>query len=302
MNFFARYAIWCTVASISVLCGCASNPELAKFGEATQSLADSYRPILTSPAKLCIENELLRVTSTEPNFDAQLFYGDESNLRECNNLKSQQDKRSVVIDSLTAYGMELTKLSGANPSELTPDIEGIAKAANNIKEKGGDAVFNETHINSLTTIVSTLVELGRSVQARNTAKNIMGRSQEPLNILVGEMVLWTKSTVIPRLQTSIDRRKSLLNGLAQVSSVPEGQSPLSAYAIRVAQLNSKKEIDQLSLQLKSAEEFIPAANQFLATHKDLYESFESGSKSAKVKAVQDFIGKLKAIRESAKNL
>jgi hypothetical protein len=289
-------------ATAALLVGCAANPGLAKFGGATASLADSYRPILARPSKLCADDRTLSLIATETTFDVAKLGKDGQANAGCAALAAQQETRKVVADAIAAYGQQLSLLAGADPGVLTADIDGVANAAKDIKAKGGDATFDGQRVDALSKIASILVELARAGQARRTAKDVMSEAQQPLESLIEEMKVWTEGTVIPRLQTSIVRRESLLRGLVRASDASTTKDPLPTYPARLAQFAVQKEIDGLQAEVKTAQAFVPAAAALVSTHKALRESFDTSNKEAQLAAVRSFVAQLRELHKAAQAL
>lgn len=291
---------WMILAAAVVSTGCATPPpELAKFGGAATALADSYRPILASPSRLCAEASVLTQMATDLTFDVRRIDDEGRRNAGCQTLADQQATRSVVADAIAAYGEQLSLLAGADPKALAPDIAGIATAAKGIQTQGGDPLFDATRIDALSRITAILVELARTGEARRTARDVMAQAQQPLGSLVGEMQTWTEGTVIPRLKSAIDRRQALMGGLVAQSDASATRRPLTTYPSRLAQVSLLEDIEALQRELKTAQAFVPASTAFVDSHQALREALDSPDKDARITAVRRFVDQLRALRKAA---
>lgn len=297
-TFVIRWVL--AFASFTLLAGCASNPGLAKFGGAATALVDSYRPILATPARLCTENRTLGLM-TEPDFNLQTLDKDDVIVK-CGLLATQQKSRLVAADAIAAYGQQLSILAGADSAALTPDIEGLAKAAKGIKDEAGDPTFNSTKVDAVTKIVSIVVELARGAQAKRTAKEVMDEAQQPLESLVEEMKIWTEAAVIPRLDGSIDRHQFLFDAVVRESKPTGTLTVNQTLPFRLAQKSMADDIKALKAEKETAKAFPAAATALVDSHRTLRQTLNSSSKEAQLEAVRGFIEKVVDLRKAAQAL
>lgn len=285
-----------------LITGCATNPEIVKFGAAATALADSYKPILSTPSRLCLENAALESFAIEEKYNLQELKKAANESSDCKHLSEAQATRVVVADAIAAYGQALSVLAGADSTALTPDINGVATAAKGIKDKGGDASFDANRVDALATFVSTLVQWARAAEARRTARDLMTRAQPPLASLVEEMKNWTEGTVIPRLEKSISRRTFVLKALVDQSTASDPVKPLQTYPMRVGQETILQKIESLEAEKQAATAFITAATGLVKTHQALLDSFDASNKEAQVDAIRKFVDQVLALRKAADSI
>ena len=285
-----------------VLAGCAThNQPVADFGQAAAALAERYRPVLNRPATLCEDSRLLELILTEPRFDAQAL-GDDGPLRLCRQLREDEAVRSVVADAIQAYGEQLALLAGADPRALNADIAAVSKQAQAIADRGGTPLFDGARVDALSKLVSLVAGLVRQQQAQKLTRELIEQAQGPLDSLVGELTLWSQGTVLPRLQTALQRRQTALRSLVAASDLglaPGAQAlPALVTPARLAQFTLLKDMEALKAEQASTQRFISAAQALLLSHRGLGDAIGQTSSQAQLAALKAFVDQVRDLRSA----